>query len=84
MKNRFRESRIGFTLIEIVVAITISVIIMGGVMTFLTQLQDDIVVTKESTQVYTNLTNFMGVMRNFSKLYGSGNIITSGTGVYSV
>lgn len=74
----------GFTLIEIVVAITISVLIMGGLLGFLTKVQSDIVLSKQSTRIYTNLTDFIGVMRNFGKLYGSGSVIVQGTGVYDV
>lgn len=70
-----KKNTIGFTLTEIVVAITISVIIMGWVLTFLTKLQDDIVIAKQSTQVYTNLSDFIATMQNFSKLYSSGSII---------
>lgn len=84
MKNRFLESNTAFTLTEIVVAITISVIIMGGVLTFLLKLQHDIVISKQSTRVYTNLTDFVGTMRNFSKLYGSGSVIVGGSGAYNV
>jgi prepilin-type N-terminal cleavage/methylation domain-containing protein len=83
MKNSFRGSNRGFTLVEIVIALTISVIIMGGVLTFLTKLQDDIVLSKQSTRVYANLTDFIGTMRNFSKLYATGSVIVSGTGVYN-
>lgn len=83
MKNRFLKSNIGFTLIELVVAITISVMIMGGVLGFLTKLQSDIVTSKQSTRVYTNLTDFMGVMRNFGKLYESGSVIVGGSGAYN-
>lgn len=78
------KSSAGFTLIELVVAITISVLIMGGVLGFLTKLQNDITISKQSTRVYTNLTDFMGTMRNFSKLYASGSVITGGTGGYNI
>lgn len=74
----------GFTLIEIVIAIAISAIIMGGVLVFLMKLQNDIVMSKQSTRIYTSLTDFMGTMRNFSKLYGSGSVIVEGTGIYNV
>lgn len=84
MKNSFIKSGAGFTLIEIVVAITISVIIMGGVLGFLTKVQNDIVTSKQSTRVYTSLTDFMGIMRNFGKLYGSGSVIVESTGAYNV
>lgn len=84
MKNSFMKSGAGFTLTEIVIAITISVIIMGGVLGFLTKVQNDIATSKQSTRVYTSLTDFMGIMRNFSKLYGSGSVIVEGTGVYNV
>lgn len=77
-------SKKGFTLPEIVVAITISVMIMGGIFGFLTSLQKDILQSKQSTLVYTNLTDFIGTMNNFEKLYASGSVIVSGSGVYNV
>lgn len=83
MKNSFLWSHHGFTLVEIVIALAISVIIMGGVLTFLTKLQDDIILSKQSTRVYANLTDFIGTMRNFSKLYATGSVIVSGTGAYN-
>ncbi len=74
MKNK------GFTLIEIIIAITISVIVMGGVFTFLTRLQADIIASKQKTAVYTNLSDFIGTMRNFTKLYESAGLVVDGTG----
>lgn len=74
MKNK------GFTLIEIIIAITISVIVMGGVFTFLTRLQSDIIASKQKTAVYTNLSDFIGTMRNFTKLYESAGLVVDGTG----
>jgi hypothetical protein len=65
-------------------AVTISVIIMGGIIGFLIKLQNDILLSRESTHVYTHLTDFIGTMRNFSKLYGSGMVIAEGTGIYNV
>ena len=84
MKNNFLKNKIGFTLIEIVVAISISLIIMGGIVTFLRTLQSDIYLSKQATRVYTSLTDFTSVMNNFGKLYGSGNVIVTGTGTYNV
>ncbi len=73
----------GFTLVEIVVAVTISTIIMGGVFIFLTKLQKDIVLAKESTRVHLWLTDFMGAMQNFRKQYGTGMVAVGGSGVYN-
>lgn len=84
MKKNTLTFKSGFTLPEIVVAITISVMIMGGIFGFLTSLQKDILQSKESTQAYASLTDFIGIMNNFGKLYSSGNVIVSGTGVYNV
>lgn len=70
----------GFTLIEIIIAITISVIVMGGVFTFLTRLQSDIIASKQKTAVYTNLSDFIATMRNFTKLYESAWLVVDGTG----
>jgi len=70
----------GFTLIEIIIAITISVIVMGGVFTFLTRLQADIIASRQKTAVYTNLSDFIGTMRNFTKLYESAGLVVDGTG----
>lgn len=76
---RFRNT-LGFTLIEIIVAITISVIVMGGVFMFLTRLQGDIIASKQKTAVYTNLSDFIATMRNFTKLYESAALVVDGTG----
>lgn len=84
MKKRFMKWVTGFTLIEIVVAMTISVVIMGGIIGFLIKLQNDILLSKQSTRVYTSLTDFIGVMNNFGKLYASGSVIVGGTGAYNV
>jgi len=75
MKKCFMKSCGGFTLTEIVIAITISVLIMGGVVGFLTKLQNDILLSKESTRVHTSLTDFIATMNNFSKLYASGSVL---------
>ena len=82
LKKKMKKK--GFTLVEIVVAITISSIIIGGVFVFLTKLQKDIVLAKATTRVHTNLTDFMGTMHNFEKLYSSGHIIANGSGTYNV
>ena len=74
----------GFTLTEIVVAVTISIIIMGWVLRFLVKLQSDLTISRQSTSVYVNLTDFFGTMNNLTKLYSSGNVIVSGTGMYNV
>lgn len=84
MKNSFLESAKGFTLTEIIIAIAISVIVLGGVLGFLTKIQSDILISKHSTRVYTNLTDFTETMQNFNKLYGSGMVIVGGTGAYNV
>lgn len=84
MKKSFMRRTVGFTLIEIVIAITISVMIMGGVLGFLTKLQNDILLSKQSTRVYTSLTDFIGVMNNFGKLYSSGSVVVEGTGMYNI
>lgn len=84
MKKNVLTFKRGFTLPEIVVAITISVMIMGGIFGFLTTLQNDIVQSKQVTRVYTNLTDFIGTMNNFNKLYSSGSVIVGGSGVYNV
>lgn len=83
MKNSFIKSYVGFTLPEIVIAITISVIVMSGIFGFLMNLQHDISQSKESTRIYTSLTDFIGTMNNFSKLYSSGTIIVAGSGIYN-
>ncbi len=84
MKKNTITFKSGFTLPEILVAITISVMIMGGIFGFLTSLQKDILQSKESTQSYTNLTDFISTMNNLNKLYSSANVIVSGSGVYNV
>ncbi|HBB27550.1 TPA: hypothetical protein DCZ36_03595 [Candidatus Gracilibacteria bacterium] len=84
MKKRFMKGVKGFTLIEIIVAMTISVMIMGGIIGFLIKLQNDILLSKQSTRVYTSLTDFIGVMNNFGKLYASGSVVVEGTGTYNV
>ena len=84
MKKRFMKWVKGFTLIEIIVAMTISVMIMGGIIGFLIKLQNDILLSKQSTRVYTSLTDFIGVMNNFGKLYASGSVVVEGTGTYNV
>jgi type II secretory pathway component PulJ len=71
MKNTYMKSVGGFTLVEIVISITISVIILTGVLFFLQKLQRDILISEQGTYVNTELTDFMAVMRNFSKLYDS-------------
>ena len=63
---------------------TISVMIMGGIIGFLIKLQNDILLSKQSTRVYTSLTDFIGVMNNFGKLYASGSVVVEGTGTYNV
>lgn len=78
MKNK------GFTLVEIVVAITISVMVIGGLSVFLTKTQTDILSSRQKTAVYTNLSDFIGAMRNFTKLYESGSIVVSGSGYNTV
>lgn len=84
MKNSFTKLQNGFTLIEIVISITISTIILTGVMMLLLKIQTDIITSKQSTNVYTDLTEFTATMRNFSELYESGSIIVSGSGAYNV
>ena len=74
----------GFTIIEIVIAITISLLILGGVLVFLQKLQSDILTSEQTTRVYTNLSDFMGTMKNFSKLYESGSIIADTSGYDTV
>ncbi len=74
----------GFTLVEIVGAVTISTIIMGGVFIFLTKLQKDIVLAKESTRVHLGITEFIGTMQNFRKQYGTGTVIVDGSGAYNI
>ena len=61
--------RVGFKIDN--VSITISVIILMGVLFFLQKLQSDIMISEQDTHMSTELTDFMAVMRNFSKLYDS-------------
>lgn len=84
MKKSFIGSSAGFTLSEIIVAVTISVLVLGGVLGFLTKLQTDVLLSKESTRVHTSLTDFVGTMNNLSKLYASGSVLVQGTGTYNV
>jgi prepilin-type N-terminal cleavage/methylation domain-containing protein len=75
MKKNHTLLHRGFTLTELIVAITISVLIMGGIVKFLTILQQDILTSKNATAVHTSITDLGGIMRNLSKLYSSGSVI---------
>ncbi len=84
MKNISQDHNRGFTLIEIIIAVTISTIIMGGVLVFLIQIQKDITTSKQSTRVRTSMTDFIGTMNNFKKIYPETTIISTASGTYNV
>lgn len=84
MQKNIPLSSSGFTLPEIIVALTISVVIMGGLFGFLTSLQKDIFQAQQTTQVYTQVTDFIGTMDNLKKLYASGTILVNDSWSYNV
>ena len=84
MKNVSRYRYHGFTLMEVIIAVTISTIIMGGVLVFLIQVQKDITISKQSTKVRTNITDFISTMNNFKKIYPETTLLVGGSGAYNV
>ncbi len=79
---QINRSKRGFSLVELVVAVTIAGLIIVGVSVFLTRVNTDIVTSTIRSKIYTDLSLFLDRTTELRRSYPQTTLIDYGTGAY--
>jgi prepilin-type N-terminal cleavage/methylation domain-containing protein len=74
----------GFTLVEMIMAIAISTMIIGGSTFFILKTNSDAQVSKSRTVVHTEISKFIEKMNQIRNSYSSGTILIQNSNGYDV
>lgn len=79
-----RSTQSGFTLVEMIISVTISALIIGGSSFFIFKTNSDAQTTKNRTQIHTEMTTYMDRMNYVRSNYSTGSILVDTPNGYDV